>query len=144
MPCELWREKLAAYLDGELPSSEGDSLRSHLRECVACANEALERAQIKRAVGIAGRRYEASAQFREKIRQSVSKGRQRRDGTWLWRLAALPAALVLILSLGVGYYFQRQRTEREIIYSELTDLHVTTLASSSPVDVLSTDRHTVK
>jgi len=28
--------------------------------------------------------------------------------------------------------------------SELTDLHVATLASSNPVDVVSTDRHTVK
>ncbi len=28
--------------------------------------------------------------------------------------------------------------------AELTDLHVATLASSSPVDVVSTDRHTVK
>jgi anti-sigma factor RsiW len=30
------------------------------------------------------------------------------------------------------------------VYSELTDLHVTALASSSPLEVLSSDRHTVK
>jgi anti-sigma factor RsiW len=30
------------------------------------------------------------------------------------------------------------------VYSELADLHVATLASASPVDVVSTDRHTVK
>ena len=30
------------------------------------------------------------------------------------------------------------------MYSEIADLHVATLASSSPVDVISTDRHTVK
>jgi anti-sigma factor RsiW len=30
------------------------------------------------------------------------------------------------------------------VYSEVADLHVATLASSSPVDVVSTDRHTVK
>jgi len=33
---------------------------------------------------------------------------------------------------------------RDHIFSEIADLHVATLASSSPVDVLSTDRHTVK
>jgi anti-sigma factor RsiW len=30
------------------------------------------------------------------------------------------------------------------MYSEIADLHVATLASSSPVDVVSSDRHTVK
>jgi anti-sigma factor RsiW len=34
------------------------------------------------------------------------------------------------------------RTEQ--VYSEVADLHVATLASSSLVDVISTDRHTVK
>jgi len=33
---------------------------------------------------------------------------------------------------------------RDQVFSEIADLHVTTLASSSPVDVVSTDRHTVK
>jgi len=38
---------------------------------------------------------------------------------------------------------QRQ-IARDHVYSEIADLHVATLASSSPVDVISTDRHTVK
>ena len=38
----------------------------------------------------------------------------------------------------------REQAVREHIYSEIADLHVETLASSSPVDVVSTDRHTVK
>ncbi len=33
---------------------------------------------------------------------------------------------------------------RRATYAELTDLHVTTLASANPVDVISEDRHTVK
>jgi anti-sigma factor RsiW len=36
------------------------------------------------------------------------------------------------------------RSGRDHVYSEIADLHVATLASSSPVDVISTDRHTVK
>ena len=34
--------------------------------------------------------------------------------------------------------------ERQQAFSEIADLHVATLASTNPVDVLSTDRHTVK
>jgi anti-sigma factor RsiW len=47
-------------------------------------------------------------------------------------------ALFLFTFLSV----QRSRTEQA--YSEIADLHVAALASSSQVDVLSTDRHTVK
>jgi len=36
------------------------------------------------------------------------------------------------------------RSSRNHVFSEIADLHVETLASSSPVDVVSTDRHTVK
>jgi anti-sigma factor RsiW len=53
-------------------------------------------------------------------------------------LVLLVAAFLLIAYQG------RERTARQRIYSELADLHVTTLASATPVDVVSTDRHTVK
>jgi anti-sigma factor RsiW len=38
---------------------------------------------------------------------------------------------------------KRDRREQQLV-SELADLHVATLASANPVDVVSTDRHTVK
>ena len=143
MACESWQEKLDAYLDGELPQSEAATLARHLRECAGCAADALERVQMKRAVALAGKRYEPSAQFREKARQGLGKSR-RREGAWVWRIVVLPATLVLVLSLTVGFYIDREKARRQHLYSELTDLHVATLASASPVDVISTDRHTVK
>jgi anti-sigma factor RsiW len=98
---------------------------------------------MKRAIAVAGKRYEPSAEFREKVRQSLGKSR-RREGAWVWRIVALPATLVLVLSLLVAFYVDREKARRQRLYSELTDLHVSTLASASPVDVISTDRHTVK
>jgi anti-sigma factor RsiW len=38
----------------------------------------------------------------------------------------------------------RSRSGQQQLVSELADMHVATLASSNPVDVVSTDRHTVK
>ena len=38
----------------------------------------------------------------------------------------------------------QERLAAEHTLSEVADLHVATLASASPVDVVSTDRHTVK
>jgi anti-sigma factor RsiW len=143
MACESWREKLDAYVDGELPSSDAAALSKHMRECAACSSEALELVQMKRAIAVAGKHYQPSTQLSEKVRQSLGKG-ARREGSWIWRIVALPATLVLVLSVAVGLYVEHEKTQRQRVYSELTDLHVATLASATPVDVISTDRHTVK
>lgn len=142
MACELWRDKLDAYVDGELPSSEAGGLAAHLRQCADCAADALQRVQMKRAIGTAGRKYEPSADFREKIRKAVAVKSQR-TGSWLWKLVVAPALLVLLLSLALNWYVDRERGQQRV-YGELADLHVAALASANPVDVVSTDRHTVK
>lgn len=143
MVCESWRGKLAAYVDGELSPSEAISVGNHLRECTDCAREAIENVKIKRSVAGAGKFYAPSAQFRAKIMKNVS-AKPQRDRWWLWRLVAAPAALLVLISLGVNLYVNHAKGERSRVYSELADLHVSTLASASQVDVISTDRHTVK
>lgn len=143
MACESWREKLGANMDGELSASEAATVGSHLRQCTACAAEAVENVRIKRAVATAGKYYAPSPQLRARIAQSIHS-QPRRGQPWLWRLVLVPAALVVVLSIGVSLYVDHLKTGRERVYSELTDLHVATLASAAPVDVVSTDRHTVK
>ena len=54
-----------------------------------------------------------------------------------WLVAA---ALVLI----VASVLWMRHSAREQALAELLDLHVATMASANPVDVISTDRHTVK
>jgi len=143
MACEFWVGKLDLYVDGELTPPEAQELATHLRNCASCAADTLERVRFKRTVAIAGKRYEASAQFREKIQKAVSAA-PNRQGVWFWRIIAVPAALVLLLSLAVNFYVDREKAQRQRVYSELADLHVSTLASATPVDVVSEDRHTVK
>jgi anti-sigma factor RsiW len=143
MACEEWRKQLDLYLDGELASSEAGNLLSHVRECPDCAAAMLERVQLKRAVQVAGKRYAPSSELRSKITKQISAksgaGNVRR-----WRLALVPVLAMLIAALLLSAYFGRERAAQRRVYSELADLHVATLASSTPVDVLSTDRHTVK
>jgi anti-sigma factor RsiW len=143
MACELTREKLDAYLDGELPPSEARQFGSHVRECSACAADALERVQMKRAVGVAGRAHEPSVEFRRKMFGEFTKA-ESKQRSWGWKLVLAPAALVLIISLGVMLLVGREKSRREQTFGELADMHVMTLASAMPVDVVSTDRHTVK
>lgn len=143
MACDRWRAQLDAYVDGELARSDADAFYAHLRECAACAAEALGRVQLKRSVAVAGMRYQASSNLREQVRNTTS-AKPRSDRRWAWMILAVPALSILILSIVVYVATDRDQGRRQRVYSELTDLHVSTLASASPVDVVSTDRHTVK
>jgi anti-sigma factor RsiW len=145
MVCDAWKEKLDAYLDGEVSENEMRAFDAHVRGCPSCGGDALSRLQMKRAIQAAGRRFTPSAEFRKKIQNSVVTKPQSsfRLG---WMLAAT-VALILIVTLTSSYLAIRSRTEsadRDHALSEIADLHVETLASASPVDVVSTDRHTVK
>jgi anti-sigma factor RsiW len=142
MACESWRAQIERYLDGELAPSDARSFSDHLRGCADCAADALARMQLKKSVAIAGNHYQPSAELRSRIAASV-KTKPKSSNT-LWRMVFVPALAVAILSVAVGLYVRSETARRERVSSELTDLHVATLASASPVDVVSTDRHTVK
>jgi len=147
MACDAWREKLDTYLDGELASSDAAGLSAHLRSCAGCSADALERVLLKRSVAAAGKRYEPSSELRARVARSIGSKPQRQPDHsrgWVWKLLVIPATLVVILSVGVNLYVGRESARRLRVYGELADLHVATLASGTPVDVVSTDRHTVK
>lgn len=144
MTHDSWLAQLDAYLDGELQSGAMQELDRHLRECSACAAESLRRLQWKRTVQSAGRKYTADAALKERVRKNISRGHSPRTA-WSWRWAAMPAMAALLLLGAWGYLWQERRSvKQDHVLSELADLHVATLASASPVDVVSTDRHTVK
>ena len=153
MACDQWQGKLDAYADGELDPAEVRALGAHLPGCSICAAAVLERVQLKRSVHIAGKRYSASPELRHRVSQAVGSqlvaskivaAKPRRQMGWYWPILAVPALLLLIISITVNLYVGRENARRQHVYSELADLHVAALASTSPVDVVSTDRHTVK
>lgn len=142
MACEKLTDKLDTYLDGELSSDEERALGAHLRECSACAVESLLRVQQKRAVQAAGRRFIPDPAFRARIQASIAAPR---PYSWnrFW-MPVLAAAMVLLIAGAVSLSLIGGRRGERALMSELADLHVATLASPNPVDVVSTDRHTVK
>jgi anti-sigma factor RsiW len=137
-----WTAQLDTYLDGELTADEQKSLDAHLRACPACAADVLARLQLKRTTQSAGRRHTPDNDFRRRMQQKIA-ARPRRS-TWPGLLTAA-ATVTLLLVVGLVFNYVRQRRiEQAQTFSELADLHVATLASPNPVDVVSTDRHTVK
>jgi anti-sigma factor RsiW len=141
MVCESWKERLDTYLDGELPQGELRTFDAHVRNCPSCSTDFLSRVQLKRAIHLAGKRFAPGAEFRKRMQQSIAF-KPRRSLRVGWALAAA-AAVVLVVGTLTSTYLGN-RSGRDQVFSEIADLHVATLASSTPVDVISTDRHTVK
>ncbi|HZR29478.1 MAG TPA: zf-HC2 domain-containing protein [Terriglobales bacterium] len=143
MACELWREKIGAFVDSELSSEETAELNAHLRDCSSCAAKIVEQLQLKRVTHAAGNKYkyEAPLELRKKILQTVAAKKQRPLGWgWKWAPALATAALILFAVL----LYPAFRLQSQAPLRELADIHVATLASATPVDVVSTDLHTVK
>ncbi len=141
MACDTWTGKLDAYLDGELPAADARALGEHLRSCAACAAESLSRVQLKRTVQAAGQRFTPDPAFRARVQKSIAT---RKSGWNRFWFPALAGAMALLLVGIISLNLNRSRRGEQQLLSELADLHVGTLASSNPVDVVSTDRHTVK
>jgi anti-sigma factor RsiW len=152
MGCEAWTEKLDAYFDGELPPGEARALQEHLRGCPGCAAQGLAKVQQKLAVKGAGQRFAPDPAFRARLEKSIGARRPSSSEPWGRRgwlpvfeiatvaaLALIGVALFLIIHRG-----QDGRRDESQLMSELIDQHVATLASANPVDVASSDRHTVK
>jgi anti-sigma factor RsiW len=141
MVCESWNAKLETYLDGELSEEEMRTFDAHVRNCPSCSADALTRVQMKRAIQVAGKRFIPASEFRKRVQQSIAT-KPRRSLQLGWIFAA--AAVAILVAGALTSTYVGTRSARDHAFSEIADLHVETLASSSPVDVISTDRHTVK
>jgi anti-sigma factor RsiW len=157
---ETCAAQLDTYLDGELDSAAAQELDLHLRECSPCAAEAVRRVQWKKAVKTAGERYFGEARQSD-LRQRLMSGQSRQHPksgasvpassgwsflparNWWPATAMALAALLLIVGFTLNQNKIREARNNQLL-GELVDLHVATMASANPVDVVSTDRHTVK
>jgi len=143
MDCETCQRKLDAYLDGELELTDAKLVADHLTTCPTCARSGLARVQQKRAISSAAAiTFKPDPAFRARIEKSIGLAKPSPWGRgWLPLLATMIALLVASL-----FYLDLKRghARDQQVLAELADQHVMTLASANPVDVVSTDRHTVK
>ncbi len=141
MSCELG-SKLDLYADAELSQSEMAQVEAHLRTCTSCAAGALGRMQMKRSIhATAARAFTPSPEF--SLRIAKTAGRQRKSRLyWLPQMAFATAMIAAVVSIGIGFW--ARHAQRPDVLAEIADMHVATLASANPVDVVSSDRHNVK
>jgi anti-sigma factor RsiW len=142
---------LNALVSGELSSEERSAASEHLAECASCTAGALSSGMLKLATAKAGVRYAPSPQFAERIaRQSrglhvVSKPSSQRAMVG-WAIAAV-VAIAALVSFATLHRDQRNEVAmltRSALAREVVDRHIAALATDSPFEVASSDKHTVK
>ena len=131
MDQHLTLEQVQRVADREV--ADGSEIERHVEECRRCASAVFGAQRLKGAVRDAMRSETAPAS----LRREVTLRGSRPDSSAWWIAAA--AVVAILVSAAI---VQRERSQTAL--SELVDLHVTLLASAHPIDVVSTDRHTVK
>jgi len=148
MDCNFRQTQLEAYLDGELERADARELEAHLDDCAEC-RAALDRLDaLRRELRAAGLRHTAPESLRARIAATpltaapgAMAPRRMRDGVWRY-------AAALLLAFGTGgvsvQMWNSARGADAMLAHDIYASHWRALAATSPVDVVSSDRHTVK
>jgi mycothiol system anti-sigma-R factor len=151
MDCKTATPLLHAYLDGELDRRAVDEVESHLESCRDCASQLGVIEAVRKVVREGAPRYKAPASLRARLQSSEESSQPERQAyrankqQW-WAMAA---SLVVAFVLGAGT--MRLHTgdvagegAQQAFVHDLLASHLRALAATSPVDVVSSNRHTVK
>lgn len=170
MDCKIASGLLDVYLDGELDRSDARALEAHVDSCAACAAALASADALRRALREPALRHAAPDALRGRIGAAQADAEAATAGTPPPTAApptpnvvafaprprrVLPAwlgiAAACLLSFGGGALWMRHdagthaTAEASTQFSrDLFASHWRALAATSPVDVISSDHHTVK
>lgn len=145
MDCRTAAPLLEAYLDGELDRDLARELEAHVDTCADCQAALADLGRIRHAIRERAPRYAAPAELRQRIKHAARDERiARRRPQRSWLMAAGFATAFLAGGLITQLSMRARGHADDDIAHDLFVSHWRSLAATSPVDVVSSDRHTVK
>jgi anti-sigma factor RsiW len=144
---------VSGYLDGELDLVRTIEMETHLKDCLACAQELENDQDVRCALRRSSLAYTAPAVLRDQIqlslRASTRVAIQDRKIKWpslhIWQWAGAVAVLALFSLTGWQLTARlRAPSSDRPITAEVFSSHVRSLEANHLTDVVSTDQHTVK
>lgn len=154
MDCRTASMLLQPSFDGELDEGTAAAVRAHIAACAECSREMAALQALRDAMRRSVPRYPAPQSLRDRVEahargavgETVPSPRKRRS---LPRWLAIAASLLLVASLSVGLtrswmLSDNEPASSELLLHDLVSSHLRALAASSSVDVVSSDRHTVR
>ena len=161
MDCKTSQDTLLLYFDGELDRAASREFEAHLDACAACRAALIELDALRSALRQDAPRHAAPERLRKRIEKlagaqtsAASPTPARRASGSQPRWLAYAASTVLAFAAGGMAVRLWNSPSRNIepaqastnaqLERDLFASHWRALAAASPVDVISTDRHTVK
>ncbi len=157
MECDEARDLLDAYADNALELAEAARLNRHLQGCAACRAELDAIRGLGHALRAQAPYHRAPDALRQRVRAALPQvaaaplparpaRRGGRAGGWAvqaWANLGMAVVAACALALAAGLWLQRP-TAQGLLAQQIVASHVRALLSGRPVDVISTDEHTVK
>jgi anti-sigma factor RsiW len=132
-----------AYLDGELDPANTLGISRQIVSDAALAAEAERVKALQQAIHQLLPREAAPSGLRARIEHSVGAARQDHR-QWSWRALAASIALTAMITSTSTWLVVGSQQQQTMIADSLVSDHIRALMAAEPVDVASSDRHTVK
>ncbi len=137
-------DALHLYFDGELDTRESLAFEAHLETCAQCRADLAEFRQIRADIKAALTRAGASATLRHRLDQALDgEAKPINPRRWDWRRLAVAAAVVAMVSSG-GTMFLTEPSQETLWTQGVVLSHERAMLSGHEIDVVSSNRHTVK
>ncbi len=141
MECKTAHPLLEAYLDGELDRAEARAVEAHLDTCAESREQLTRLDDLRRSLRDPALRHKAPDSLRRRIAASAAASRRSHASRWM----SYAAACVLAFAAGgTAVHMAGGGNANAQVTRDLFASHWRALAATSPIDVVSTDRHTVK
>ena len=150
MRCERTRELIGAHVDGELDSGDATAIAAHLESCSSCRELMSDIKRVSGAMAALGREPVSEALL-QRVKSSLASAAEQQEARFLWWRApshlvrqAAGLAAASALSVLLTWWIVSSGVQRERLESELLTAHIRSLIQDSPIQVASSDTHTVK
>jgi len=145
MPCDQ-AQRVEAYLDGELGAADALAVEQHLEYCAQCRALLAQLETLRGDIRQRATYHRADAALRTKIARALDSQSPRGDVIpWVrnvWTGAA-GGATATALAASLAFFFLLPAASDPLI-TDITNAHLRSIASEHLIDVVSSDRHTVK
>jgi anti-sigma factor RsiW len=147
MTCREAGPLLHARLDNELDMAGATSIDLHLSECRACAAQYAALHSLHEEIAAANLAYEPGSGLERRLAEKFLPENKSPFRFWSKRWFSAPAmaaAAVGVVALIVSIPMLRSGNGTDNLGAEILDNHLRALQAVHPVDVPSSDQHTVK
>jgi anti-sigma factor RsiW len=153
MRCDRALELISPFVDRELSGEDRQAVAAHIEACAHCAARVVDIQRLSKAIAEIGREPARKA-LALRVRSTLASTAEEKEGATrrlvLWRVPSgivrqagmLVASCVLFVLLTWSIMTSTEQVNR--LEQELLTAHIRSLLQDSPIQVASSDAHTVK